>query len=276
MYNIKKVQTIQLNMAREVKRICEMHDIAYWLDGGSLLGAVRHGGFIPWDDDLDIGMLRADYEKFLLVAKEELNEEFALKEWQITPEDHYYPHAKIRKKGTIFMESRSNPKVDNGIWIDIFSYDVYPKKRWKQMLMETELMCIKKIVALKKGDQPWKDGGIIIWKSFFANFPFLLMSPLYSESLKKLYYKIATRYNSEKDFEYYTVNYIGKTKKYILPRKCLENLKPMKFEGEEFLCSAYYDQNLRKLYGDYMKFPPKEEREKGHNVVKVDYGEEKN
>lgn len=87
---LRKAQMVQLEIAKEIKRICEENGIRYWLDGGTLIGAIRHNGFIPWDDDLDLGMLREDYEKFLVIAPLKLQKEYELLTWE---NNQKYPHA---------------------------------------------------------------------------------------------------------------------------------------------------------------------------------------
>ena len=102
---LRKVQLVQLEIAKEISRVCDENGIKYFLTGGTLLGAVRHGGFIPWDDDLDIGMFRQDYEKFLEIAPVSLREQYKIIDWN---SDQSYPHpmGKVIKKGTLYKESK--------------------------------------------------------------------------------------------------------------------------------------------------------------------------
>lgn len=104
---LRKVQLKQLEIAKEIKRVCEENEIGYFLCYGTFLGAVRHKGFIPWDDDLDLGMLRADYEKFCRIAPSALKPEFCLQTWYTDP-NYGLPFGKVMLRNTIYLESKKN------------------------------------------------------------------------------------------------------------------------------------------------------------------------
>ena len=121
---LRRLQLTQLDIAKEIKRVCEKNDIKYWLESGTLLGAVRHKGFIPWDDDLDIAMRRDDYERFKKIAPRDLSSEYFFQSWE-TDENFGLPFAKVRKRKTIYKEIKAkNSKANNGIFVDIFPYDI--------------------------------------------------------------------------------------------------------------------------------------------------------
>lgn len=131
---IKQVQAIELEILLEVDRICRKHRISYFLDSGTALGAVRHKGFIPWDDDIDIGMLRDDYERFLSVAQEEMGQDYFLQTYRTDGTPIMF--AKVRKTGTTFVEFRLRKfPINHGLFIDIFPYDYLPQEGdvWKHI-----------------------------------------------------------------------------------------------------------------------------------------------
>lgn len=125
--HLRACQLKQLGILEEVDRICRKHHIPYWLDGGTLLGAVRHGGFIPWDDDIDLGMLLPDLQRFVEVAPAELSESLFLQ----TPESdplNKEPIIKIRDLNSLYIEAGDTFDVsyEKGLFLDIFPFIPYP------------------------------------------------------------------------------------------------------------------------------------------------------
>ncbi len=118
----EQLRKAQLYIAEEIKRICGLYNIPYFLDCGTMLGAVRHHGFIPWDDDLDIGMLREDYERFIAAVPDALGSEFFLDN-EITNPENALVFSKIRLRNTKYLEIKGNQKaVHNEIFVDVFPY----------------------------------------------------------------------------------------------------------------------------------------------------------
>ena len=135
--NLRDCQLKQLSILEEVDCICRKHAIPYWLDGGSLLGAVRHGGFIPWDDDIDLGMRLEDLKRFIQVAPAELGENLFLQTPESDPSSKE-PIIKIRDLNSLYLESGDNLAADyqKGLFIDIFPFIDYPSvpKPWVKKL----------------------------------------------------------------------------------------------------------------------------------------------
>ena len=124
---LRKVQLTQLEIAKEIRRVCDENNIRYFLACGTFLGAVRHQGFIPWDDDMDIGMLRSDYEKFCRIAPQKLKPEDCLQTWYTDP-NYSLPFGKVLKRNTPYLESKKTRKLkENGFYVDIFPYDYAPE-----------------------------------------------------------------------------------------------------------------------------------------------------
>ena len=120
---LKCLQEIEIDILKEIERVCDVLDIQYFANYGTLLGAVRHKGFIPWDDDIDICMLRKDYDRFILEAPKVLKKGYTLQHFLVDPNTPTY-HAKVRKDGTRFAEDYiENMPIHQGIFVDVFPYD---------------------------------------------------------------------------------------------------------------------------------------------------------
>ena len=123
----RRMQLLELELLIELDRVCRAHDIKYCIICGTLLGAVRHKGFIPWDDDADIGMLREEYEKFKQVANE-LDQEICFFQDHSTDPEYRWGYGKLRKTGTRFIRAgQEHLKCQTGVFIDIFPMDDIPK-----------------------------------------------------------------------------------------------------------------------------------------------------
>jgi lipopolysaccharide cholinephosphotransferase len=136
--DIKSVQKKILQIAKYVDGLCRIHNIQYFIMGGTALGAVRHGGFIPWDDDLDIFMTPDQYEKFKAVMLSDNDSRFVLQEWKTVPE--YLEYAKVRMNGTTFIEEQFKNRTDmhHGIYVDIMILHKVPNNRLLQRLVYLE------------------------------------------------------------------------------------------------------------------------------------------
>lgn len=263
---LRKVQLVQLEIAKEVKRICDENDIMYWLDSGTLLGAVRHKGFIPWDDDLDMGMKREDYEKFLKIAKTQLRSEYYLQEWE-SDKGYAFPFAKIRKNGTTYIENKnSKMNTHNGVYIDIFPYDVYGDNNAGQGV---PLKMLKLLIQNKCGVRSWVESGSVNYRKLLGQFPFMVFSSFVSKGkIIKRYNKLAMTYNNEKK-EFYFPQGISNYGKWTIPSECFGSFIEIPFEDDYFKVPKEYDLYLRKAYGDYMQLPPVEKRENRHQILEV-------
>lgn len=264
---LRILQKLQLKIALEVKRICEKHEIRYFLDCGSMLGAVRHNGFIPWDDDMDIGFLREDYNKFLSVARNELGKEFCLLTWECP--EYPFPYAKVCLKETVYKERIAGNSIatHNNIFIDIFPYDNISDDKNIRFLNGACRKIISHMLMIKCSYRVWVRDGIGKKVKFI---PLMLLSRFFSKKyLKSVFMKLACQYN---DIETYEVGIEDVILSCNYKRKDLLSFVEVKFEDELFVIPQEYDAILKIAYGDYMELPPEEKRWIGHDIVKIDFG----
>jgi len=266
MYNeneLNKLHQVELEILNEFVRICDKNNLIYYMVGGTFLGAVRHKGFIPWDDDVDVGMPRADYEKFITLAKEQLSEKYFLDCFQ-TNEKYYLPYAKIKKNGTVFDEEIIH-HLDNhkGIFIDVFPFDNVPKNNLELKIRAIIALSITDTVAYKYKIKKLKQ-----MKHPIISF---LLCVFTRKHLMKIQKKVVT-YCHDDNSKYMCdigAGY-GYRKELILREEMLPTRK-MKFENRSY-CVPKTDVHLRKLYGDYLKLPPKEKR-KTHSPLRIIFGD---
>lgn len=231
-----KLWQSEIKILDEIDRICKKHNIRYFLMWGTLIGAVRHKGFIPWDDDIDVSMIREDYKKFLKIAKSELGEEFFL-QTGLTDKGHHLYFAKVRLNNTAFCEKKERNQLKHrGIFVDIIPIDRRKEKdsfirKRKDVLAERT----RKYIHLKR--EGLKLGKLAI----FNLLPQSLVVKLrdWSMSGKGEYCKSFTKVFNYSDF-FPTVN--------------------LTFEGKEYPAPREYDKILTISYGDYMKLPPENEQ----------------
>ncbi len=258
---LTQLHNIELDIMDEIHRICTDNNITYYLAGGSVLGAIRHKGFIPWDDDIDICMPRKDFEKFVEVCQEQLQTNFFL---QTEQTDQFYGKfiAKVIKKGTIFQEEiAGSRKAYNGIFVDVFVLDDIKHRKGKQKIFTKIIWFLTDILSIKRG---WS----ISRKKAYALLSFLLKENF----ILKLRYKFLT-WDMKKKCAFY-VNYGSQygVVKQTFPKSVFGIPKLSKFENRQYYIPQQAKKFLKQLYGaDYMKLPPMEKRV-CHNPVKIDFG----
>ncbi len=250
---LKKLQSVELEMLTEIDRICRKNDINYSLDGGTLLGAIRHDGFIPWDDDADVVMLRSEYEKFFEVCKKDLDKEkFFLQEYR-TDEYYRWGYSKLRRNNTLFLrEGQEHIKCRQGVFLDIFICDNVPDNLIKRKINLFKCFCIRKGL--------YSDVGRFVEKKLFWRIWFRIINMIPRKVYVKKLNKIIKKNNIKGSLvAHYTYPYPKKCK-YGMPSECFDEYIDKEFEGKKFKVFKKYDLYLNLLYGDYMKLPPIEKR----------------
>lgn len=258
---LRKVQLTQLEIYKQVFEIAESNQITVYLYAGSLLGAVRHKGFIPWDDDLDLMVPRADYDRLMICLSKELPQQFWLQTYDTDPQ-YWQGFAKVRKKGTLYKEKDMHAIADEkcGIWIDIFPLD-YAKKRdgiglkFRKHLIQTIGFSLQKKI-LKRD------------LSCFSRryIPAILFWSMFSAKVLQKWQVLCMRKASAKNAEY-LVSLAGtdRVQKVAYKAEWFSGSVKLPFEDTVCFVPQGYDRMLAQLYGDYMT-PPPEDKQRGHNV----------
>jgi lipopolysaccharide cholinephosphotransferase len=259
---LRKVQLVQLRILKELHRICVKYNIKYFLSDGTLIGAVRHHGFIPWDDDLDVGMLREEYERFCCVCKDELPGEYFLQNMDTDP-GYAAPFAKLMLNGTEWIEhSHVKCEKHNGINIDIFPYDCIPFNKTKQIWHHRVFIILYYACRLKKR---YIHDINVTAKKFLIVF---ILSHLFPYNiLSKLLKKTIVKYNYLNETDNCIVTKFGGSySKNQNPKTAFTNLILAGFEDSLFYIPAAFDSVLKNLFGDYITIPPESERPY-HNIA---------
>lgn len=255
---LNRLHVIQLDMLLEVRRICTKHNIKYSLIGGTLLGAVRHEGFIPWDDDADVGMLREDYEKFRIMCETELDREKYYFQDDRNTESYRWGYGKLRRKNTLFLrENQKHLNFGQEIFIDIFPLDYTPDNMLLRYVHMFRCFCIRKIL--------WAPVGAVVEKNRIKRVLYRRLEKIPKERVYRYYYKYIS---SRRPCNTVRLNLFPTRRPYGFPISYFEEMKEVIFEGEIFMGSVYWHEYLQKKYGDYMKLPPLEER-KVHPVSEI-------
>ena len=247
-YDMEELHARMLVIATEVDRICRVHGWRCSLYGGSVIGAVRHNGFIPWDHDIDMAMPRKDYDKFLKYMQSHPNDIIFLSDYHT---EKRYPNnwGKVRLKGTRFVERelQTLPELNHGVFVDLHPIDnIVPAFLKLQVKMAMFWNCVGK---LKSGIY----NGHGIRRNVYKPFSWLPYSAI-------AFFKDITI----KAFKHINTKYVYKVVHpnngvYPIPRCTFEDLIEHQFEDRKFFIPRNYDEFLRKRYGDYMQIPPESE-----------------
>lgn len=249
---IKSVQQKILETMKYIDKLCRENGIVYYIMGGTALGAVRHGGFIPWDDDLDIFMTPDEYIKFKTVFKKENSSQFVIQEWKTT--DKYLEYAKVRMNGTTFIEEQFKKRKDlhQGIYVDIMILHKVPQNKFIQKLVYYESKFVTLYALSQRGWKPKTKAQAVVLK-FLKIMPCRLMA--------KICYKRIYKYdNLQKGFKYCYWITPAKFKNGLFDDVYFEKPVDIPFEDTSLLGSEKIKEYLQYRYGDYMKLPPEEAR----------------
>lgn len=250
--SVGDVQNKILYIMKYIDRICRENGVVYYIMGGTALGAVRHGGFIPWDDDLDIFMTPSEYEKFKKIMEDENPSEFIIQEWRTTNE--YLEYAKVRMNGTTFIEEVFADRKDmhHGIYVDIMILHKVPSNKFIQKLVYYES---KFVTLYGLSQRNWKP------KTKIQSMTLKLLKVLPCKFIAKRCYKRIYKYDGvQSDYMFCYWITPAKFRAGLFEPRFFENPVDVKFEDTNLLGSAHIKEYLTYRYGNYMKMPSAEQQ----------------
>lgn len=266
----REYQLLQVKVMKRIHDFCVANNIKYYIIGGTLLGAIRHKGFIPWDDDMDIAMMRDDYEKFIDLFPSYFTDGSLVAQ---RPEDikHYYPgHGRVYIADTLKSQSGLLHYKDynNQMYIDLFPLDNVPESMNDRKLQEQKISALKKIINRK------------VYKVFSSNSSLKVMvkkiisfalSFVTLEALQKQRTSVMTQYNNTNSGYVCSMASHYSYTKQTMHREIYGEPALYDFEGERFYGPAMWKEYLIQLFGEnYMQLPPKEKRTKPNdNYIKI-------
>lgn len=258
--SLEDLKKIQLEILDYVSSFCEKNKINYWLDCGTLLGAVRHNGYIPWDDDIDIGMLREDYDKFIKLFNKQ-NDKY--KVYSIENNKKFnYPYAKVLDTTTVLYEPDMKYGKKSCINIDVFVYDNAPDndKKLEKIFKKRDFLLICNVV---------KTSPHFATKSNFVQKILRYVGYYAFKILPVGFFSKLIISNSSK-YKNYNTRRVGNFTSYskvVAEKEIFSSFIKMPFEGNEYNVPIGYDKWLKLFYKDYMQLPPVEKRKSTHKFV---------
>lgn len=263
---LKQLQAVQQDLIKEVKRICKKCGIHFNMVGGTMLGAIRHKGYIPWDDDADIGFLRTEYEKFREACKTELNhEKYYMQDLRDTA-GYRWGYGKLRRKGTEFVRlNQEFMPFEKGISIDLMPFDNVPDFWLARRVHFVRCFLFRKIF--------WAEVGWRSEKKQWRRFLYRIMSLIPMKMVIKKYQKFINAGQRKKTRLVRILTFPTPQGIYGYKREWYTRLKLYPFENMQLPGAKDFDGYLRVKYGNYMELPPVEKR-KIHPVSKLKLPEE--
>lgn len=264
MTDLEHLQFIILSIIKDIDTLCRKNEIEYYLLGGSCIGAIRHKGFIPWDDDLDIIMTRKNYEKFINVCRTQLDSSKYLLQEGLT--DWPLNFTKIRLKGTVLHELEDDYTTSDdkrGIYVDVFYLENVADNAVAAII---QYVFAKYYLCYQLAGRGYKNA------TLYKKLMMVLSVPMRLGLIRKFVIRQATRYNKKQTSRYGF--FYGRTRfrTAITPKYIYGTPKYVQFEDTQLPVPEYYHEYLTQMFGDYMQLPPENQR-KGLHLISVDFGE---
>lgn len=271
---LRKLQEISIDILEEFIRICEKHNLVYFAAFGTAIGAVRHEGFIPWDDDMDVIMPRPDYDKFIEIARYEMDERYGLAGAEIQKKIQGF-YLQMYRKGTVWMTKWNERWEEHvGIKLDIFPYDCIPadNKERKKLYLKTRILNFLYIIRNVKTpyDENRGAGAVLTRMRNYCIYGVLRICHISREWLAEKYTGLMTSYEGKS--EYRTLINWSNPDKWVILENEIWPLQECRFDRLTIKLPAKNHEILMRQYGDYMTPPPKVERVT-HNLAILDFGD---
>lgn len=259
---LKKLQAVELELLIEFDRICRANNILYSIDGGTLLGAVRHSGFIPWDDDADVIMVRSEYDKFKSVCNQELDKtRFYFQDLDSTS-GYRWGYGKLRRRNSSFIRlNQEHMPYEQGIFLDVFVCDNVPENYYLRSMCNLVSFLYRKTfwsVVGRKTEKGWK------------RVLFFCLSLFPEETLKRSYRWYVMHRNKKYSIWVKCLTFPACNRTYGYKREWYEDVEDITFENVILKGSRKATEYLKFLYGDYMALPPVE-KQKVHPVSVIKF-----
>ena len=250
---VADVQVVLLRMLKDIDELCKKHQIPYFLNGGSALGAIRHKGFIPWDDDVDIAMMKSDFDRFIEVCKLELSDAYVAQCYKTHPcYNVLIPGMKIRKKTTYVKEVntllQNKCKDSDGLFIDVFVYDHMSNKKWIDLPFRLFNQLLMPMIILLEN---------------------LKVNPVWLKSLFMFVAKFYGRLNKNSDYVGFDLTWTFKSpfRPFIFKKSDIFPVKYVPFEDTMFpVAQAHHEYLCVAIAPSYMTPPPMDKRAPKHIV----------
>lgn len=260
--SLRMLQMIELELLLEVDRICKKHQIPYTVIGGTLLGSVRHQGFIPWDDDADLAMMRKDYIRFRNICRKELDSsKYYFQDAEVT-DGYRWSYGKLRRKDTLFLrEHQEHMPYEQGVFIDVFPVDHVPDAYIPRAVYNVMCFCIRKIL--------WSKVGQYQERNLFKRKVYQWLSRVPEKDVIQCYLRMVNKQNRAES-RYARIGLMpvpGRAFGY--PKKWYMQGADYEFEGYTLKGIRDAHDFLRFIFGNYMELPPEKER-KVHPVSRLE------
>jgi lipopolysaccharide cholinephosphotransferase len=280
--SLDEMKIILIDALKEFHKICLENNLRYYLLGGTMLGAVRHKGFIPWDDDIDVGMPRDDYERFRKIASKKLSAVYEIEQYN-NSNTHPYNYLKMIDKRTLLIqESLEHLNAESGVFIDIFPLDGVPENEIERKVHDIRIKIRKVFISYHYysydmiNKSYWNRTGFVekyIKKNIL--FMFMKIVKIITKFIDiQLIHKSLDKLLSKYKFDESEIvgNYLGAWgSREFMARKFFGNGKKIIFEDNEFIGVEDSDAYLKNLYGDYWELPPEGKRKSHHSFSLVRY-----